>query len=488
MNITKCQIIKLPKALRKQWTITYCLSMKKNSETYLLKGLNDNKETCILKTYHHNCFSKKKYKKVSHFSDTYLLLPQKHYYEYGIHFILYPKFISLKDILTQNGLSICELLSLGIDLTFAIETLLKHHFFEADISPNNIYQNEKGFFCLGDINLNTGYTIGTPGYLAPEYSSTKIVFSIQFEKAMQYSICKLLDSIYQLDSSIQTDSVTDLLDRGMQSHPDFRFSSLEKMRKELENQRNILESHNQYPLFSIKESNHALFHIKTLPNISKKNLFLFPFLWAALILAGCIFLVTLYHYLHPDDITSSQKGIYQSKISDSNIQSDTSNAISNTPIPSQISQDDSEIVRELNIQKMGLSSFSSVPSYADYPDKITCLYAGENRFKDTSSLHRFSNIKELYLNNNYIQKLSDISTIKNLEILVLSYNQLTYLPDLSEIKSLNHLDISSNPDFKDVDSLKNLNKLTTLNIAGTGITKKQYQLLCKKLSHCHIIY
>ena len=104
------------------------------------------------------------------------------------------------------------------------------------------------------------------------------------------------------------------------------------------------------------------------------------------------------------------------------------------------------------------------------------------------SVHRFSHLKELYLNNNCIYQLTEITSVSELEILVLSYNQLTELPDLSGLSSLNYLDISGNPHFKTVDCLVNLSTLDTLNISGTAISKKDYQLLCRKLPNCQIIY
>lgn len=483
MKIKK-QTGKLPPSIKKEWEISKCLSINCDNETYLLQGITK-KESNILKIFHRSSFSKKKYKKISPLTDCHLLLPKRHCYASGTHYLFYPKLTALKDILFQNGISLYELLSLGTDLTYAVECLLEYHVYEADISPNNVYLGTEGNFCLGDINLSCNYTKGTPGYIAPEFLNAKSCMPSRdsFDKAMQFSICRLIDSIYQLgDESTHGNDISHLLGKGMHTMPQCRFSSLRELREAFQKQQKFLQEDGHYQFFQIHEQNHILFRTKTLPIIPKQKPLLYPFLWSCLILSGCFFLITLYRSLHSDSLSPEQRGIYLAQVSDTGDASALPQTVQ-TFLPAA-----TEKTTELNMQKKGFASLSPILSQTQHPEEIFILYAGENRITDISSIPRFSKVKELYFNNNCIQELSGISSLENLEILVLSYNRLTSLPDLSKLPSLKILDISSNPDFKDIKSLKKLTSLSTLNITGTDISHKQYRKLCKKLNTCKIIY
>lgn len=488
---TQEQSIKLPKTIQEQWNILRCLSINKNSKIYLLEGIQNN-TSCILKTFTNHSFSRFKFRKVSHFLDSYLVLPFSHCYHNNTHFLLYQRLNTLKELLSDTGLSLPDLYSLGIDLTFAAEILIKHHFLEIDINPNNIYQKENGHFCLGDINLQSHFILGTPGYLAPELNnqtnSIKRITEEQFDKAVQYSICTLLKQLCMLEPSMQANSLQSLLNIGLQKKSENRFSSLSDFRNTLLSQKNLPEIKNQNHLIQIKQKNHPFFQVKTIPLSSKNNLFTYLYLWIPLIIAGCLFLTSLYHYQQSADKISFSSDIYLSQIPNSKEE----NLITTTPeflepLPTNSILPISENT-EINIQNYGLTSISSCFTDISYPEKITCIYAGGNRFTEISSINRFPHIKEIYLNNNQIQTLSDFSTLEQLEILVLSYNQLKEISVLSHLKCLTHLDVSANPDFSDVDTLFKLKKLSTLNISNTSITKKQYQQLHRKLPNCNIIY
>lgn len=485
------QSIKLPKSIQKQWSISRCLSINKNSKTYLLEG-NQNNASCILKSFTNHSFSRFKFRKVSHFPDNYFVLPYSHCYYSNTHFVFYQRCHTLRELLCDVGLSLSDLYSLGIDLTYAAEILIKHHFLEIDINPNNIYQKDNGHFCLGDLNLQPHFLLGTPGYLAPEFNdqmiSIKKITKEQFDKAVQYSICTLLHQLCMLEPSIQTDSLQSILNIGLQKKSENRFSSLSDFRNTLLSQKNLPEIKDSNHLIQITQKNHPFFQVKTIPFSSKYNLFTNLYLWIPLIIAGCFFLISLYHYQRSSDKISFSSDFYLSQIPDHKEE----DFITTTPeffkpLPTNSILPISENT-EINIQNYGLTSISSCFSDIPYPEKITCIYAGGNRFTEVSSINRFPHIKEVYLNNNQIQTLSEFSTLKQLEILVLSYNQLKEIPVLSHLKCLTHLDVSSNPDFSDVDTLFTLKRLSTLNISNTSITKKQYQKLHRKLPNCNIIY
>lgn len=488
---TQEQSIKLPKSIQEQWNILRCLSINKNSKTYLLEG-NQKNTSCILKTFTNHSFSRFKFRKVSHFSDSYFVLPFSHCYHNNTHFLLYQRYNTLKELLSDTGLSFPDLYSLGIDLTFAAEILIKHHFLEIDINPNNIYQKEDGHFCLGDLNLQSHFILGTPGYLAPELNSQansiKKITEEQFDKAVQYSVCTLLKKICMLEPSMQANSFQSILDIGLQKKAENRFSSLSDLRNALLSQKDLPGVKDQYQLIQIAQENHKLFQVKTIPFSPKNKLFSYLYLWIFLITAGSFFLVSLYHYQQAANRISYPSNSYLSKISDSReeILITTTPEFSN-PSPANFLFPSTEI-SEIDIQNHRLTSISSALSDIPYSEEITCLYAGGNQFTEVSSIKRFPHIKEVYLNNNQIQTISGFSTLEQLEILVLSYNQLKDISALSHLKNLTHLDVSSNPDFSDFSTLLNLKKLNTLNISNTSITRKQYRQLHRKFPNCNIIY
>lgn len=500
---TSHQEFSLPKEIKKEWEISLCLFVKENSEIYLLRG-KSREDTGILKVIPQNHFSIKKFKKQQGIKDETLLLPQKQIYHSGFHYILYQKLTSLKEILCQDGLTLEELLTLGIDLTRAGESLLNSHFYDSDISPNNIYQREDGHFCLGDLSLGRKETEGTPGYMAPEHSSKKFPFktkkssSISFDRELQYSICQLLDTIFQLDTTTQNinqkKAILELIHQGKQNLPDSRFSSLRELRKALEKQSQSIKADNPFFLFQVSEVSHPMFQVKTLP-MEKKSSSLFFFFWGALILAGCVFLTVVYRQTHsspppslPDKRawTNTAESTTEGTISFSS--PDHASSTPSTTPQTRAEEKEQEKWQEMDIQKKGFTSLESILNQEENPEKISCLYAGDNQLTDISSIDQFPNLRELYLNQNKIQMLPEINTLKHLEILVLSYNQLKKLPDLSKLSSLTYLDLSSNPDFHDIHSLMDLTQLTTLNIAGTSISKEQYQTLTRQLTECNIIY
>lgn len=486
-----------------------CLSSTENSYTYSVQK-KENHTCSILKIFTHHSFSKKKYNAVSRFSDRYFIIPKLYKHTSDADYIIFKPHTTLKEILYIDGLSLHELLDLGIDLTNIGIELKKSHFFEIDISPNNIYRKDNGTFCLGDLNIQKSFAIGTSPYIPPEYKRSSFfrnISSSDFDKFMQFSICMLLKNISMLNSPPKESSLENLLSIGLQEEPKQRFSSLKELQEELMKQKKQ-ESPNNLPVFQINTEKHPLFETKTQILPYKNHSVLFIGLWIGMILSGCLFLTNLYQKLHqpksifavtetvtPFGESHATKGTTitttpSPAITSGTTASPSTSTISGTtsaPYATSASRIASEppATKELDVQKSGLTS---LPSQTDDDNSISCIYAGENQIKEISADFHFPYIKELYLNDNNLQNISGLYQARKLEVLCISYNNIKSISSLTELKKLSFLDISSNPEFTDMDSLLKMKQLTTLNLSNTNITKKQYLLLCRKLPDCHIIY
>lgn len=436
---------------------------------------------CILKIYTSDTFSKKKYFVQTKLDNTNLILPIKHFRLRKKDYIFYLKERTLKDILYTQGMSLSDILSLGIDLIDAICELSEHNFFEADISPNNIYRNDNGHFCLGDLNLQKQKVSGTPPYLCLENKSSnsfihnKTHAKKTFEKQMIYSIGKLLDTLCRLQKNFYTNDLQTLLKNAAPDNKIPEISSLREF-KSLLHSHYLAHINSDKSLLLLHRDNHPLFQLKTLhiPKSvhTKRTIFLF-----FLVIISCIFFLFTLHNYHSTYLP--EKPIITSKVLQTPVVS---------PRPSPTNKNSNNKTMEINIQKQNIYSLSSVKTSISSAGAITCIYAGDNPCKNLRSISEFTNLQELYMNNNQITSISEIAKCTSLKILVLSYNKISDISTLKKLPLLEYLDISSNPDINKIDILSDLASLKFLNISNTNITKKQYRQLKNKLPDCDIIY
>ncbi len=471
--MTKNRKNKHPDYIEK-FSFCHCFSYTKDCYTYLVQE-KESLAYFILKIYTNRSFSKKNYHAVSNFSDKHILLPLSHTHTFQADYLLFNKHTTLKELLGGPGLSFSELLDLGIDLSYASIQLKQHRFFEADISPNNIYRTNDGVFCLGDINFQKDFVIGTTPYIPPETYNTshkRKRHSSSFDKSLQFSICMLLKSIYDLSPNFNNTSFENILKIGIAENPVNRFSSLQEMLHSLQNEK-TQAIHSDSPVFLLKNINHSLFETKT-ELISEKNILpVFIFLWSSLIIVGCFLLMLLYKQQHPATFyLPTEAPAFTDKIINLS-----------TPIPTVNQHNYNN--RTLDVQNRKLNRF---PADAEDAEYIYIIYAGENSIHSLPSPFSFLSVRELYLNENKLSDITSLSQAKDLEVLCLSYNQITDVSSLTNLSKLTFLDVSSNFNFDDIHSLLQMKQLATLNISNTKITKKQYHLLLKKLPDCTIIY
>ncbi len=503
-NIQKNKIT-LPNILSKDWFLEKILSSD-HTHTVCLLSDHSRQQSCILKILSSSDLSHKKLRLLFDLSDKHLILPQKHIHSSGNDYILYPKKERLEEVL-YSGLTFQEFLSLGIDMISAAETLKKAKFYEADISPTNIYRDQNGFFCLGDLNIEKKQIMGTPPYFAPESTKeNKSRFSLeknrskQFELEMIYSICQLLKSLCTLQNEFYFDEMRQILQKGIQEDPQKRYSSLSDLRNILEATKTKYPSH-PYQLLVLQGQNHFLFCVRTL-STKKSPLSGFPVI-IPVFFAFLILSFSLIRYVKTDQTVQNKDTLVLSKrsgrITDTDITKITFNPIytdlASAPALKDVYTENPVITlpsppteTELDIQNKDLSSFSTFSKELKDPSDIFCLYAGNNNFTDLKMISEFSGLRELYANDNKLHDISELSKCQEIEILVLSYNNITDISALTGLSKLYHLDLSSNRDLADISSLQKIYSLRILNISNTGISKKQYKNICHKLPDCQIIY
>ena len=371
----------------------------------------------------------------------------------------------------------------------AISILCDTGIYEADISPCNIYRNSRGIFCLGDINLEKCTILGTHPYVAPEYTHP-LTDEHAFKAAMQYSICSLLYSICKLQKDFLFDEMQDILSRGMAKNPSDRFASLTELKRALAS----LSSHEKTQKLSnllLHRENHPLFYTKTMPVPKNGHSFIQYFVSIFLMLSIIFFIISLQRY-HAVYMTAAKSNEYIAVLDTSNPTANPVTVTTGATISKETATLENTTFTEIDLQHQNNNSFSDTIENAikklSSPSDITCIYAGNNYFKNLDGISSFNNLQELYLNDNKLTDLSTVSDCNKLKTLVLSYNKIRDLSSLSSLTALEYLDISSNKNIKDISVLYQLTRLKTLNISNTNVSQKEYRQLIKKLPACQIIY
>ena len=486
MNTTKS--FTLPAELSSIWNLIKIISFTKDVAICKVQN-TETKIDYILKIYASHIFSKRKKEDLSNITDSHFLLPKAHHHIHHREYVFYPLEESLKEILYDTGLSFHDLLCLGTHMIDAISILCDTGIYEADISPCNIYRNSRGIFCLGDINLEKCTILGTHPYVAPEYTHP-LTDEHAFKAAMQYSICSLLYSICKLQKDFLFDEMQDILSRGMAKNPSDRFASLTELKRALAS----LSSHEKTQKLSnllLHRENHPLFYTKTMPVPKNGHSFIQYFVSIFLMLSIIFFIISLQRY-HAVYMTAAKSNEYIAILDTSIPSGGPVTATTGAITSGENIMSENPAITEIDLQNHDYNFFSDAVDNTikniSIPSDITCIYAGNNSFKNLDGISSFNNLQELYLNDNKLTDLSAVSDCNRLKTLVLSYNKIRDLSFLSSLTALEYLDISSNKNIKDISVLYRLTHLKTLNISSTNVSQKEYRQLIKKLPACQIIY
>jgi serine/threonine protein kinase len=198
--------------------------------------------------------------------------------EIGWYILIKMEFVqSLPDYISNNEVSVSDVLRLGIDICKALETCGKFNIIHRDIKDDNIFVSKNGNFKLGDFGIakelsksgKTASMRGTPLYMAPEVYKGESYDSTVDTYSLGIVLYKLLNKgrlpfmppypnniIYNdTENSIENrmrgefpglpldaeDALGELVLKAISYNPSKRFQSPEEMRKALENAIGMLE-------------------------------------------------------------------------------------------------------------------------------------------------------------------------------------------------------------------------------------------------------
>lgn len=523
----------LPFFLARHWTIKKILSVSPEHTTILTVDLSEKNKT-VFQIIPHSSFHPKVFQRLSKISDTRLLLPEKHYYFQRLHYLQFSYILPLTKKISDHGISLTDILQLGVDLSQALHTLHQNHMLHLDITPGNIYCTSDNHFLLGDFSSSVLFSpvysmavpasFHTPGYTAPECLTGQCCcHSDQYGlAALLYTLCNdgippspdPTDSIrFTSDNPVNDETLSLLLpvlQKALHPDPSLRYSGLSAFQKELTKIKSGLSSHFESCYFlHLPDTEHPFFQLKTLPltdsvsPIKQSQHKLFSPTLCLLYFSCLLFLLSIFHFLSlcfkpaviPYNQTPSAFSSYSLTASPAAVTLDPA------PIPSLISsasaspppaipsvQKTDMLSTEADISNCSASSIiKALPPHCNIK-RIRVLYSENNLLENVDELHSFSSLKELYLSNNKITHFSVCPSLYHLRILILSDNILSDVSSLSQLHELHFLDLSGNSHLSNVLSLSKLTTLSTLVLTDTNVTRKEYQFLKKKLPHCTIIY
>lgn len=506
------------------------LSSKESENKFVLKILE--------KTYYDTML----FKLLNNFSDLNLLLPLQTDFDSLYIYLLYPQRRTLSEALLQEEVDYPMLCRFLHEIGNAILSLHKHNILHLDITPDNIFLDEKNHFFLGDFSssrlvkrsllsrlFHSCLHTGTTPAFAPQDENYN---SISFWND-QYSFALLLYILFnngnfptkenqQKHSFFPSANHTLLkamnppsaVSKDMFSH---FLSELEKSLKKDEqfsgcknyqiqwNESNKTICKSSTPDCTIQKQSKT----KIQTGISKNHPQIPVPLYGLLICCGFLFLFSLYHYMAQNKANTANKYHIQAaslpppddiKNTTAPISSDTPKATpSNSTDPftkpdNGHSKKNSEKMQNYTNKKEVLDISNSVYydniflSSSIQPENILILFANSCQFVDGVSFSDFANLQELYLSDNPLSSVTALSKMIHLKTLVLSKCKLNDISRLANLKNLRILDLSQNKHLKGVKSLSSLKNLNYLIVTHTNISQEELLFLQKRLPRCTILF
>lgn len=514
--MNKNETFLFPKELSNTWHVTDIIYFSKAHTICRVQNINTRLDY-IMKVYSSRCFSKRKFEAVSDLTDRYFITPKTRLSIRHTEYIFFPAVETLKDILYHSGMSFHDILCLGINLIEAVELLSRNGIYEADISPNNIYRNAKGNFCLGDLPLEKSPIFGTPPFIAPEFmdKQTTPLFSIfsrghstsssgtltsaftsgsypsgtpasrsssttassadaftpgslstrsrkqdtrqkQFETAMQYSICSLLLALCKLQKDFYFEEMQNILTRGTSDSPSDRYTSLDELKHVFA----TLSSHeipSNESLLLLHRKNHPLFHTKTLP-VPKSGHTITNYAVGILLMASIIcFIVVLHRYNHMYAASAPTNHI-------SAAQRFTAVPSSSAAVTAGRSSSEMRTTASNNSsgQAAALNDSSSTQTAVEVDIQKHNLYSFSTAVKN---IENAADITCLYTGNNHFSTLDNITELPHLQELYVNENRITDITGINACPSLTTAVLSCN-DIRDISALSDLTSLEYLDLSG----------------------
>ena len=532
----------LPQKLAEIYTLEKIITVNAHN-TILLLSSKESENKFVLKILEKDYYNTILSKSLNNLTEKNLLLPLQTDFDNFYAYLLYPYRKVLSDILMQGGLDYDMLYRLIDEIGNAIVTLHKHSILHLDITPDNIFLDEKEHFYLGDFSssrLTKGrlffqffckcFYTGTTSAFAPKNTNC-----ISFWND-QYSFALLLYVLFNNGNSPENENLqkyfffptaNNVLKKAMKfpsSNSKEMFSQfLSELKSALQKDEEIFNCKNYQVQFT--ESDETICKSVTPECITQKesktkiqlssfsNPLQVPIpLYGLLIVCVFLFLFSLYHYMakttksisNSIDIyhlqtTSVPFSYGKEKTENQNTPDIQKEIFSNAPDISTKSAEDNSIKsteqiadfpKKSNILDISNSSYHNKEFITStvQPKSIQILFANSCKFTDSTSFSDFTNLEELYLYNNPLSSVSSLSKMQTLKTLVLSKCNLNDISCLAEIETLTILDLSQNKNLKKIESLSSLKKLNYLIITHTNISQEDIYLLQKKLPHCTILY
>jgi len=507
------------------------ISSKKSENKFVLK---------ILEKEYYNVILSKSLNKLTQKN---ILLPLQTYIDTFYVYLLYPYRKVLSNILLQNGLDYNMLCRLINEIGNAIITLHKHNILHLDITPDNIFLDEKEHFYLGDFsssrlakkNLFSQFFCkclytGTTSAFAPE-NTNKISFWND-----QYSFALLLYVLFNngnlpkqenLQKHCFFPTTNNVLIKAIKFPSSISKEMFSRFLSELESALQKDEEFFNCKNYQIQfiESNETICKSVTPDCItqeeSKTKIQLSSFsnslqipipLYGLLIFCGFLFLFSLYHYMAKTTKNTSHS-IEAYHLQTASLPPPVDAEKAENQNTSNIKRETSSNAPDISMKDNINNSINNLEQITDFPEKnnildisnsgyhnkeflsstvqpksIQILFANSCQFTDSTSFSVFTNLEELYLYNNPLSSVNSLSKIQTLKTLVLSKCNLNDISGLAKIKSLTILDLSQNKHLKKITSLSSLKNLNYLIVTHTNISQEDIHLLQKKLPHCTILF
>lgn len=490
----------LPPKLKNKWHITKVISTTEFKQIYIINSNHNSdihvqtENIRILKIISETNFDKNIYKKISSIKSKYIQTPEqiilyKHYY-----YIIYKYQKSLRQLICQNGIYANDILHIADNIITALNIIHSKNIIHLDCTPSNIYLNDDGSYCLGDFssalslkNKKDSVISSTIGYTPPELIKNIPPDFLSDEYVLSCLLYTLFNNGYTIEYNYIKDNIpSDLYDiilKGISNNPSDRFSSLDELNSAVTSPE-ITESLANYNYFlCIQDTSHPIHYLKTSAikdsfsnnaafsskrKSHKKNLKSILLNCSLIFITGFIFLFSFYGYINKKPVNNSEK---------LNISTQTNNENNNITF-----------TKEADISNRNLLSIPNSQCTEFLCNKLTCLYAYNNKINNLDNIKDYTSLNELYISDNLITDLSPLEDCSNLKILVLSYNKLTDLIPISSLTKLTNLDLSGNTNICNYTELVSLFNLKTLNVTNTNIKKEEIEFLSSNLPNCKIFY
>lgn len=454
-------------------------------------------------------------KNISNIKHPFLLTPEnvKKYGNFTLSVYQYKTPVISKII--DDKLSFNDIFKLALNLCEGIIFLHSRKYLHLDISPNNIYINNDGTFCLGDYSsaqkMSEKYIrqniYFTKGFSPPEFNIYSKNLTKITELSDEYSIAKTILSLCQTYNNKDNnnmyspdipDKFINILNKAASEIPEFRYPDISAFKTALLNFKvecnisqinfNIHFNDIDNPFATLKTEPIKKEYIEQPQNIFF-NIINSPIFMTGIILLSILLpILTLYRvfFLPHENYEISQKNITSAyKVNTSAISPTVKPALENDFKDKTTNEIDfnSEVITSISKEQIEKVFGSDINFYS-----LKIISANNNNISDISKLSSLTNIEELYISGNTIRNINSLKHLNNLKTLIISSNLIEDITPLSNLKHLENLDLSGNNKIKNFNPLLKLKTLKLLCLNETNIKKQDYTAIKKALPQCEIIY